>query len=74
MLKMIFPLVAALSLVGCVTTPEMKAKQMAYCERMEREMGVKHVHDHGEAKGMGINPMNVTHNRCRQMLARRSAG
>ena len=25
-------------------------------------------HDHAEAKGMGMNPMNVTHARCRAML------
>jgi hypothetical protein len=68
MLKMVFPLIAALPLMGCVTTPETKAKEMAYCERMEREMGVTHIHDHADAKGMGLNPMSVTHDRCRQML------
>lgn len=68
MRKSIFALVAALPLAACVTTPEMRAKELAYCERMEREMGVGHTHDHAESKGMGMNPMNVTHARCRQML------
>ena len=31
-------------------------------------MGVEHNHNHAEAKGMGMNPMNVTDNRCRAML------
>jgi hypothetical protein len=59
---------ALLTLAACVTTPEMTAQEMAYCERMEREMGVEHRHDHAEAKSIGVNPMNVTHARCRQML------
>lgn len=68
MLKVILLLVAALPLAACVTTPETRAKELAYCERMEREMGVQHTHDHATAKGAGINPMNVTHDRCRQKL------
>ena len=62
---------ATLSLTGCVTTAETAANDRAYCERMEREMGVDHRHDHAEAKGMGANPMNVTHARCRRMLGMR---
>jgi hypothetical protein len=42
---------ATLSLTGCVTTAETAANDRAYCERMEREMGVDHRHDHAEAKG-----------------------
>ena len=71
MLKVILPLIAALPLVACVTTPEVEAQERAYCERMELEMGVNHTHDHSVAKGMGIDPMNVTHSRCRQMLGLR---
>ena len=37
-------------------------------EQMERQMGTVHRHDHTEAKGMGVNPMNVTHARRGQML------
>lgn len=63
-----FITLAALSLTACVTTPEPSAAEMSYCQMMEREMGAGHVHDHAEAKGMGMSPMNVTHARCRQML------
>ena len=66
--RLIFAAVTALPLAACATTPEERSKELAYCERMEKDMGTQHVHDHAEAKGMGINPMNVTHERCRQML------
>jgi len=68
MSKLALILLAALPLAGCVTTTEPSSQERAYCERMEREMGTDHRHDHAEAKGMGMNPMNVTHARCRQML------
>ena len=68
MLKIVLPIAAAVPLAACVTTAETQAKEMAYCERMEREMGVEHSHDHAEAKSMGVDPMNVSHARCRQML------
>ncbi len=68
MLKMVLGLAMAVSLGACVTTREVSAEERAYCERMEREMGVDHRHDHAEAKGMGMNPMNVTHARCRAMM------
>ncbi|MXO76153.1 hypothetical protein GRI40_13115 [Altererythrobacter aerius] len=68
MSKLALILLAALPLAGCVTTTEPGSQERAYCERMEREMGTDHRHDHAEAKGMGMNPMNVTHARCRQML------
>lgn len=68
MSKLAFLLLAGLPLAGCVTTGEPSSQERAYCERMEREMGTDHRHDHAEAKGMGANPMNVTHSRCRQML------
>lgn len=68
MIKIPLAAAAALSLAACVTTPADRTQELAYCERMERQMGTDHAHDHAEAKGMGMNPMNVTHARCRQMI------
>ena len=68
MLKILLALTTAMPLAACVTTSEVTADERAYCERMERDMGVDHRHDHAEAKGRGMNPMNVTHARCRAML------
>ena len=68
MFRIAFAVAAALPLAACVTTPAPSAQELAYCERMEREMGTEHTHDHAEAKGMAMNPMNVTHARCRRML------
>jgi hypothetical protein len=68
MIKSTLACLVALPLAACVTTPEPSATELAYCERMEREMGLGHKHDHAEAKGMGMNPMRVTHARCRRML------
>lgn len=36
---------------------------------MERDMGVANRHDHGEMKGQGRNAMNLSHDRCRQILS-----
>ena len=69
MMRTLFMAALALPLAACVTTPETRARELAYCERMEQQMGVDHIHDHAEAKGMGMNPMHVTHDRCRKMLA-----
>ena len=60
--------VALLSLRACVTTPEATAEERASCERMERSMGVHTTHDHQQMKGTGPNPMNLTHERCQQIL------
>ena len=68
MLRIALAIAAALPLAACVTTPATSAQELAHCERMERDMGADHAHDHAQAKGMGMNPMNVTHARCRQML------
>ena len=68
MLKIVLALAMAVPLAACVTTSDVTADERAYCERMEREMGIEHRHDHAEVKGMGMNPMNVTHARCRAML------
>jgi hypothetical protein len=68
MFRSALAIAVALTLAACVTTAEPGSREFAYCERMERQMGTDHTHDHAVAKGMGINPMNVTHDRCRQML------
>ena len=56
---------------GCATTKltHTLAEKRASCEAMESEMGVNPVHDHGEAKGGPRNPMDLTHDECRQILA-----
>lgn len=55
---------------GCVTTsPERAAAERAACDEMEREMSLRTAHDHSEMKGIGRNPMNLSHDRCRQILA-----
>lgn len=59
---------ALMSLAGCATTSSSRDAELSYCQKMEQEMGTAHVHDHAEEKGMGLNPMNVTHARCRSML------
>jgi hypothetical protein len=68
MYKIALSIIAVLSLAACATTSEPSSTELAYCQKMEREMGTRHTHDHAEAKGMGLNPMNVTHVRCRQMV------
>jgi hypothetical protein len=55
-------------LAGCVTTST--PEQRASCEAMERGMGTDTRHDHGEEKGMGRSSMNLTHDQCRQILAK----
>lgn len=60
--------VPALSLGACATvspTPE----QVAACQEMERDMGVGVRHDHAEMKQQGRNPMNLSHDQCRRILA-----
>ncbi len=32
-------------------------------------MGTNTTHDHNSLKGMGLNSMNLTHERCQQILA-----
>lgn len=59
-----------LLLGACVTTsPERAAAERASCERMEQDMGLGTTHDHNAMKGMGLNPMNLSHERCQQILA-----
>jgi len=69
MLKtLIMTAILGLPLAACATIQDPTPQELAYCENMERQMGVEHRHDHAEAKGVGVNPMNVSHNRCRAML------
>jgi starvation-inducible outer membrane lipoprotein len=68
MFRIALTIVAALPLAACVTTPDASPTEFAYCQQMEREMGTDHAHDHAHAKGMGLDPMNVTHARCRELL------
>lgn len=57
-----------LTLLGaCATVPPTSA-ELESCRKMESEMGVGQVHDHGEMKGRGMNPMNLSHARCMQIL------
>jgi len=35
---------------------------------MEADMGLRTSHDHNEMKQLGRNPMNLSHDRCRQIL------
>lgn len=56
-------------LAGCATTRDATPEQRASCERMERTMGTNTTHDHNSLKGMGLNSMNLTHERCQQILA-----
>lgn len=58
-----------IALAGCVTTKDATAEERASCERMEQAMGTDATHDHNEMKGRGMNPMNLSHARCRQILA-----
>lgn len=58
---------AAALLSACATTPPTES-QIVGCRQMESGMGVNDRHDHGEMKGQGRNPMNLSHDRCRQIL------
>lgn len=71
-MKSILAAAASLSLVplaGCATMRDASPEQRASCERMEQTMGTNTTHDHNEMKGMGMNPMNLSHARCQQILA-----
>lgn len=66
----IYVLISTLSaalLGGCATiTPT--PTQIASCQDMERDMGLSTPHDHNEMKQAGRNPMNLSHERCQQIL------
>ena len=63
-------IVTAMLLAGCATTGSRMAtsEQRAACMDMEKDMGLGTPHDHGEMKGMGRNSMNLSHDRCVQIL------
>ena len=44
------------------------SEQRAACVEMEKNMGLGSPHDHGEMKGRGLNSMNLSHDRCMQIL------
>lgn len=68
MTKIVMAAAALLTLAACATTADAGAKERAYCEQMERRMATNHTHDHSAARGAGIDPMSVTHTRCRKLL------
>jgi hypothetical protein len=35
-----------------------------------KDMGLGTRHDHQEMKGMGLNPMNISHSRCMEILGK----
>lgn len=45
------------------------AEERAACEQMAKEMGLDKKHSHLEDKGQGSGPMNLTHARCKKILA-----
>lgn len=62
-------IMTAMLLAGCATTGRMAtSEQRAACVEMEKNMGLGTPHDHREMKGMGLNSMNLSHDRCVQIL------
>lgn len=61
----------AMPLAGCVTPDRRMATttERAACVDMDKQMGLGTTHDHAEMRGMGHNPMNLSHDRCVQILA-----
>lgn len=62
-------IVAAGLLAGCVTPRMATSEERAACAEMEKDMGLGRTHDHAEIKGQGRNAMNLSHDRCVQVLA-----
>ena len=65
--SMILVLLPFTLLGACATIPPTSA-ELESCQKMESEMGVGQMHDHNEMKGRGINPMNLSHARCMDIL------
>ena len=61
-------LLPLLLVAGCATTANYTPKERASCEAMEKDMGLGTMHDHQAMKGQGMNPMNLSHERCMQIL------
>jgi hypothetical protein len=55
-------------LAACATTQAATAEERAYCEQMAERMGVATTHDHAQMKGNPPNTMNVSHERCQQVM------
>ena len=57
---------------ACATTPAASytEEERTSCERMEESMGLDTPHDHAAMKGTGMNPMNLTHERCMQIMGK----
>ena len=73
MIRMIaISITAATLLGGCATTRIATSKERAACVEMEKDMGLGTTHDHAEMKSMGRNAMNLSHDRCVQILAQPS--
>lgn len=63
--------VASLALVmlaGCATTQEATAEERAYCQQMAERMGLETTHDHGAMRGNPPSSMNISHERCQQVM------
>jgi hypothetical protein len=58
---------------SCATTSNSSTEpEQASCDQMEQGMGLSTPHDHTAMKGAGQNPMNLTHERCVQILRKPS--
>ena len=62
-------IVAVGLLAGCVTPRMATSEERAACMEMEKDMGLGRTHDHAEMKDQGRNAMNLSHDRCVQILA-----
>ena len=71
MFKVVWTLAAVAALSACATTRTATAEERAECERMAAQMGTGTTHDHSAMKGMPANPMNLTHERCQQLLSQK---
>lgn len=65
--SMILGLLPFTLLGACATVPPTSA-ELESCQKMESEMGLGQMHDHNVMKGQGINPMNLSHARCMEIL------
>jgi hypothetical protein len=66
-----FPGLASLALIalaGCATTQEASVEERAYCQGMAERMGLETTHDHGAMRGSPPNSMNISHERCQQIM------
>ena len=45
------------------------AEERAECEKMMKDMGTEQRHEHSQDKGQGPSAMNMTHARCKEILA-----